>query len=86
MEIAKGLDVAESLIGKPYAAGKFSLADCYAAPALFFLNAFLPRFGLMNALGDRPKLTAYWARLQKDKLTKTVIQEMGEALKAFAAR
>ena len=86
MEVAKGLDVAEAKIGKPFATGKFSLADCYAVPALFFLNAFLPRFGVMNPLGDRPKLTAYWAKLQKDKLTRTVLNEMGEGLKAMAAR
>ena len=86
MEIAKGLDVAESVIGKPFAAGKFSLADCYAVPALFFLNAFLPRFGVKNPLGDRPKLSAYWAKLQKEKLTRTVLAEMGEGLKAMAAR
>lgn len=83
MEIAKALDVAEAAVGKPFAVGKFSMADCYALPALFFVHMMLPGFGIQNPLGDRPKLTAYWGRLQKDKLASGVLKEMGEALKSF---
>jgi glutathione S-transferase len=85
-EIAKGLDVAESLIGKPFAAGKFSLADCYALPAVFYLNALLPQFGVTEPLGNRPKLKAYVAKLEKDKLTRGLLHEMTEELKTFRAR
>ena len=85
IEIAKGLDVAEKMIGKPYAAGKVSLADCYALPALFFVHALLPAFGVSSPLSGRPKLSAYWAKLQKDKLTGTVLKEMEQGLKAFRA-
>ncbi len=86
IDVAMGLDVAESLIGKPFAAGKFSLADCFAVPALFFAHAMLPAFGIAPPLAGRPKLTAYWAKLQKDKLTGRVLQEMAESLQAYRTR
>jgi glutathione S-transferase len=84
-EIAKALDTVEAQMGKPFAAGKFSIADCYAVPALFFLNAVLPQFGVADPLGGRPRLAAYAAKLQKDKLTRGALAEMGEALKSFRA-
>ncbi len=44
------------LTGREWAAGDFSLADCAAAPALFYAD-------WVHAIGDRPALAAYRARL-----------------------
>ena len=84
-EVNKGLDVAEKLLsGKKYAAGaKFSIADVYAVPALFFLHALLPRVGVADPIGGRKKLAKYAAAVKKDKLCGGVMGEMGEALKSF---
>jgi glutathione S-transferase len=46
------------LAGRAWAAGEdFTLADCGAAPALFYANRILP-------LADWPKIAAYFERLQ----------------------
>jgi glutathione S-transferase len=84
-EVAKGLDVVEAMLGKPYAAGKFSLADCYAIPTLFYLDVLMPLCGSPKSLGERPKLNAYRARLAKDKFTRDLLTEMDEAYKSFMA-
>jgi glutathione S-transferase len=51
-------DWIETQLGSPWAAGeRFTLADCAAAPALFYADWVEP-------IGDkRPKLSAYRARL-----------------------
>lgn len=87
-EINKGLDVAEKLLsGKRWAAGaKFGYADVFAVPAIFFLNALVPMVGVANPIGKRKKLAKYAAAVKKDKMTGTVLNEMAEGLKAFAAR
>jgi glutathione S-transferase len=84
-EIAKGLAVAESLMsGKTWAAGaKLTIADVYAVPCLFFLNALLPGFGVADPVGGRKKLAKYAAAVKKNKLTGGVLSEMGEAMKNF---
>lgn len=84
--VKKALDTAEKLMGKPFAAGaKFSLADCYAVPALFFMYFLLPQFGIDDPLAGRPKLKRYWAKVQKDKLTAGILRDMDEGLKAVMA-
>lgn len=84
-EINRGLDVLEKLLsGKTWAAGaKFSVADVYAVPCYFFVGAILPSFGVTDPIGKRKKLRKYVAKISKDKLTATVLAEMGEALKSF---
>ena len=84
-EIAKGLDVAEKLLsGKSWAAGaKFGFADVFAVPAMFFINAMMPGFGIADPIGGRKKLAKYYKVIQKDKMTGPVLGEMGEALKNF---
>jgi len=84
-EVSHALDVAERmLVGTPYAAGaKLSIADCYAVPALFYLHAIFPAFGIENPIGPRKKLTKYMARVKKDKLTATVLADMAVALANF---
>jgi glutathione S-transferase len=86
-ELNRALDVAEGLMAaRPYAAGNsFSMADCFAVPTLFFLGALAPGFGIANVLGERKKLNRYMAKMRKDKLVGGVLNEMGEAMKAWQA-
>lgn len=83
----KNLDIAEKLLaGKPFAAGaKFTIADCYAVPALFFLHFLVPQFGVADPLKGRKKLAKYWAKVKKDKLTREVLAEMDSGLKQVLA-
>ncbi len=83
-DVNKALDIMESMIAaKPFAAGaKFSIADCYGVPTMFFLHMIAPSFGF-SPLGERKKLKRYMARLKKDKLTSQVMKEMEAALKAW---
>jgi glutathione S-transferase len=84
-EVSRGLDVVEKLLsGKTWAAGaKFTIADIYAVPCYFFMSALLPQFGMPDPTGGRKKLRKYVAKITKDKLTATVLAEMGEAMKNF---
>jgi len=84
-EVNRGLDVIEKLLsGKTWAASaKFTIADVYAVPCWFFITAMLPQFGLTDPIGKRKKLRKYITKLEKDKLTSGVLQEMGEGLKSF---
>jgi len=81
--VKKSLDIAEKLIvAKPFAAGaKFSIADCYAVPALFFLHFLVPQFGIDDPLAGRKKLKKYWAKVNKEKLTAQILAEMDSGLK-----
>ncbi len=81
----QALDAAEKLlVAKPFAAGaRFTIADCYVTPALFFLHAILPQVSSEPVLGKRTKLKRYYAKAQKNKLLGGVMDEMGEAMKAY---
>tara|TARA_R110000868_G_scaffold85324_1_gene240145 strand:- start:547 stop:1191 length:645 start_codon:yes stop_codon:yes gene_type:complete len=83
--LTQALDAAEKLmVAKPFAAGaRFTIADCYVAPALFFLHAIIPQVSSEPVLGKRPKLKRYYAKAQKQKLLGGVMDEMGEAMKAY---
>ena len=83
--LTQALDAAEKLmVAKPFAAGaRFTIADCYVAPALFFLHAIIPQVSSEPVLGKRPKLKHYYAKAQKHKLLGGVMDEMGEAMKAY---
>jgi glutathione S-transferase len=84
-DVGRGLDVIEKLLsGKAWAAGaKFTIADAFAVPCWFFVEAMLPQFGLADATAGRKKLGKYIAKIKKDKLTSAVLNEMGEAMKNF---
>jgi glutathione S-transferase len=76
----------EAATVKPYMAGaKFTMADCYAVPAFFFLGALAVRFGLPDPFKGRKKLTVYMAKAKKNKLLATVLEEMDEGLKQMMA-
>lgn len=83
--LAVALDAVEKvMVAKPHAAGaRFTIADCYAAPALFFLHAIVPQVSSDPVLGKRPRLKRYYAKIVKDKLIGGVMKEMGEAMKAY---
>ncbi len=87
-DLNTALDALEKLIAaKPYAAGnKFTIADCYAVPALFFLTALVPRFGVADPLGGRKKLAKYLAKAKKDKLLGGVLSEMDTGLKQWETK
>lgn len=77
-ELDKGLDVLEKLMsGKKYAAGPSpTLADCYVIPALFFAHHMPAFFGIGKAVTGRPKLKAYWERIQQDRVAEPILEGM----------
>jgi glutathione S-transferase len=81
-ELYKGLDVLEKVLIKgKYAAGpKFSIADVYAVPSLFFALKVSEVFNISDLLAKRPKIAKYWGVLQKDKISKPVIDDMSAML------
>ena len=64
-EAATRLDQLETLLVGPWAAGEqFSLADCALAPTMLFITLVLPMVGGPSPLDGRPKLAAWWTRVQ----------------------
>lgn len=78
------LDQLEAMIGSQWAAGSaFTLADCALAPTMFFLTTFLPQFGSKLPTEGRPKITAWWNRVQEQPSAKKAIGEQQVALAAM---
>ena len=78
-DLEKGLTVLSQYLDDkgPWAMGKrFTLADCYALPALFFVNLVMPGFGTKDALAKHRKVKKYWAALKRNPMTKQVLKEM----------
>ncbi|MGH7905374.1 MAG: glutathione S-transferase family protein, partial [Candidatus Binataceae bacterium] len=70
-----------------FAAGpEFTLADCALAPTMFFITNMLGAFNAKPALEGRPKIGAWWVRVQTRPSVKKVLGEMSEALKALQAK
>lgn len=68
----------EQDLGAPWAAGEaFTLADCSAAPALYYANRVEP------FEEGHPKLAAYWARLQARPSYARVFDESRPYLQFF---
>ena len=84
-EIQGRLDYLESKLSEGgWAAGAdFSLADAALTPTIFFMNTFLPAFGQKPAIEGRPKLAAWWGKIQDRDSTKRVLAEQGAALEAL---
>src|SRR5207247_1432244 len=62
------LDQVEAMLAPngPWATGNmFTLADAALTPTLFFAVNLLPAFGAKSPLEGRPKLTAWWGRVQE---------------------
>ncbi|MGH7935241.1 MAG: glutathione S-transferase family protein [Candidatus Binataceae bacterium] len=80
------LDHLERMLAAPgnFAAGaEFTLADCAIAPTIFFATNMLPGFGAKPPLEDRPKIAAWWAKVQERASVKKALAEVAEALKAM---
>ena len=84
-ELQTRLDQLEAMLAPGgFAAGAdFTLADCALAPTVFFITNMLPGFGAKPPLEGRPKLTAWWTKVQTRPSVGKALGEMGEALKAM---
>jgi len=85
-ELQGRIDQLENMLAAPgnFAAGpQFTLADCALAPTTFFLVNMLPGFGAKAPTEGRPKLAAWWNKVQERPSVKKALAEMGEALKAM---
>jgi glutathione S-transferase len=86
-EVNTRLDQLESMVSSPWAAGDmFSLADAALAPTMFFMSNFLPQFGSKGPFDGRPKLKAWWDRVQERPSVKKVLGEQQAALQAMMKR
>jgi len=86
IELQTRLDQLETMLAQPgnFAAGAdFTLADCALAPTTFFVTNLLPGFGANPPLEHRPKLSAWWTRVQQRPSVKKALDEMAEALKTM---
>ena len=80
-DVNNRLDQLEAMIGSQWAAGSaFTLADCALAPTMFFLTTFLPQFGSKLPTEGRPKIAAWWTRVQEQPSAKKAIGEQQVAL------
>jgi glutathione S-transferase len=85
-ELQMRLDQLESMLAEPgsFAAGpNFTLADCALAPTIFFVTNVLPGFGAKTLLEHRPRLAAWWSKVQERPSVKKALDEMAEAMKAM---
>jgi glutathione S-transferase len=87
-ELRRGLDGLETFIeAAPWCMGAdFTLADCAVVPACFFLQKFLPAFGVMDVFENHPKLGTVWEHANSDPMGAKLIAEMTGALDDFMRR
>lgn len=73
-QLVKQLDVLEGICVGPYVAGpQVTAADSALMPTFVFLTFILPRyFGWRDVFAGRPKLAAWWGRMQQDTASKRV--------------
>ena len=81
-EMKTRLDQLEGMLSAgPYALGStFTLADCALVPTCFFMNLLLPMLGAPAFTDGRPKLAAWWAKVQERPTAQRVLAEQQEAL------
>jgi len=84
-DISTRLDQLEAMLSSgPWATGAmFTLADAALTPTIFFMVNFLSQFGAKGPLEGRPKLAAWWGRIQERPSTKKVTGEQQAALNAM---
>ena len=98
-DIKKGLGWLDQMIAPgPYATGaKFTAADCFIIPALFFVTRWIEKLRVKDVLKPYKNVDKYWRAVQRDPMVKRVIKEMdvmrvgfekqrAEAAKAAAAK
>jgi len=81
-DIKTRLDQLEAMLSNgPYALGSaFTLADCALIPTMFFANLLCPMLGAPSPTEGRPKLAAWWAKVQERGSVQKVLAEQQEAL------
>ena len=88
-DVTTRLDQVEAMLAPngPWAVGNmFTLADAALTPTLFFAVNLLPAFGAKSPLEGRPKLAAWWGRVQERPSTKKVLGEQAAAMAAMQRR
>ena len=77
-DLKKGLSWLDQMIAPgPYAAGtKFSAADCFIVPALFFVTRWIEKLRVKDVLKPYPNVDKYWRAVQRDPMVKRVVKEM----------
>ena len=86
-ELARGLDVLEKVLARgKYAGGsRFSIADTYVVPALYFAVEAGAQAGVADMLGKRKKLKAYWKGIRKDKTAQPALEGMNTRFQQMIA-
>jgi glutathione S-transferase len=80
--LEKALDYLEGRIGSPWAAGdSFTLADCALAPSIWYVGRIAPAFGAGDPFAKRPRLKAWFERVQQRPSVKRALDAQGQALK-----
>jgi len=81
-EIKTRFDQLEGMLAAgPYAVGgTFTLADCALVPTMFFANVLLPMLGGPSPTDGRPKLAAWWSKVQERPTVQKVLGEQQQAL------
>ncbi len=84
-DVQNRLDQLEKMLADGgFAAGAdFTLADCALAPTMFFAVNLLGMFGAKSPLEGRPRLNAWWTKVQTRPSVKKALGEMAEALAAM---
>ncbi len=79
--VESALDYLESRLGSPWAAGEsFTLADCALAPSIWYVGRIAPAFGAADPFAKRPKLKAWFERVQQRPSVKRALEAQGKAL------
>jgi glutathione S-transferase len=79
--VESALDYLESRLGSPWATGaSFSLADCALAPSIWYVGRIAPAFGAGDPLAKRPKLKAWFERVQQRPSVKRALEAQAKAL------
>jgi len=81
-DIKTRLDQLEAMLSNgPYAIGAaFTFADCALIPTMFFANLLMPMLGAPSPTEGRPKLAAWWAKVQERGSVQKVLAEQQTAL------
>ncbi|WIA30397.1 hypothetical protein OEZ86_000482 [Tetradesmus obliquus] len=86
-QLVKQLDVLEGICVGPYIAGPdITTGDSALFPTVVIMTYILPRyFGWRDVFAGRPKLAAWWGRMQQDEHAKRVIAEVTSGLEKWSA-
>ena len=81
-DLEKALNYLEGRLGSPWAAGdSFTLADCALAPSIWYVGKIAPAFGAGDPFAKRPRLKAWFERVQQRPSVKRALDAQGQALK-----